>query len=377
MAARVLLVSPRYRPPHFRGGIERYVHVVATELQSLGYDCEIVSLAEDIPYESSLPHRFLRVPRIPFLRPVLFGLRGRGLWRSADIVAVQYTPLGAAIPKDRLICTVHTTGRGEVVAMGPAGARAAPWKWLRRQVSVPFERFILRRARRVIAISEHVADELAETYGVARDRITVVGNGVDCEEFRPDGEPKGSQPLRVLYVGRLAKRKNIDVLIRASGSLGRRVKLRIVGAGPEHDRLSTLASAQGLPDAIEFRGFRTGESLLDEYRWADLLAVPSSYEGIPLAALEAKAMGLPLVVASFLGADKLVASGSGMLLPSFEAGDFARAFDMLAADHGKLRSMAVNARREAMEKFSWRAAVLRLAEVFEEAIRGHPVSKRL
>jgi glycosyltransferase involved in cell wall biosynthesis len=369
LAARILLVSPRYRPPHFRGGIERYVHVIAAELRSLGLDCEIVSLAEELPYESDLPHCFLRVPRIPFLRPVLFGLKGRSLWRQADVVAVQYTPLAAAIPGDRLVCTVHTTGRGEISAMGPGGARAAPWKWLRRQVSVPFERRILRRARRVIAISDHIADELVGLYGIPRARITVVGNGVDCEEFRPNGTLKGNRPLRVLYVGRLARRKNIDVLIQASKLLGPRVNLRIVGTGPESARLSALVSESGLSNIVEFRGFRSGASLLEEYRWADLLAVPSLYEGIPLAALEAKATGLPIVASRFLGADKLVTAESGILLPSFEAVNFARAFETLAADHGKLRTMAESARREALEKFSWRVPAMQLAEVFED-VRG-------
>lgn len=234
--------------------------MVATELRELDYDCEIVALTEDLPCESRLPHRYLSVPKVPFLRPLLFGLRGRSLWQGADVVSVQYTPLAALVPKDRLVCVVHTTGHGEASALRVPGARAAPWSLMRRHLSIPLEGRILRRASRVVAISEHVAKELVDVYRVDRRRITVVGNGVDCEEFRPGGSPKGNVPLRVLYVGRLAKRKNVDVLIRAARLARSKVALRIVGTGPEQAMLEALVAENGLSDVVEFRGFRAGKA---------------------------------------------------------------------------------------------------------------------
>jgi glycosyltransferase involved in cell wall biosynthesis len=365
MTARFLLVNTRYRPPNFRGGVERYVHMIATELMRLRFACGVVALEENVACESAVPHQFVRVPRMPLLRPVLFSFLGRGLWKSARAVIVQYTPFGMLVPKEKLICTVHTTGYGEAAALEGLRTRGRWLKRTRRFIGIPFERFVLRRARHVIAISEPVAQELREIYGVDPARISVVGNGVDCEEFVPADRPRSHTSLRVLYVGRLVQRKKVDVLIEAVAAASMPLTLRIVGSGPEEAALRASVERHGLTSRIEFRGFRSGADLRDEYQWADVFAIPSSYEGVPLAALEAKACALPLVAAGFAGAERLATEGSGLLIAGSDAAGFAHAFDWLAGHPDRLRHMGEQARREAVENFSWPAAVSRLVRIYE------------
>jgi glycosyltransferase involved in cell wall biosynthesis len=369
--ARILFVNTRYRPPYFRGGVERYVHVLAQAFRARGEQAEVVAFEEPVACESDVPHHFLAAPRVPFLRPLMFSWKGRRLWRDADLIVLQYMPLGLLMPLHKVVCTVHTTGYGEAHALSLARVSGISgwWKRARRQISLPLERHVLRRAARVIAISDQIASELVAAYGIARERIAIVGNGVDCTEFRPDDASKGRTPLRVLYVGRLAPRKNVELLVRAAALCEAPMQLRIVGTGPEQARVQALAHSLGISNRTAFPGFRKGADLLAEYQWADVLVMPSAYEGVPLVALEAKAAGLPIIAADFPGAANIVTAASGRIMPNISAESLAAALERLAADSAELNRMATNTRREALDAFSWQAVVNMLASEYDGILR--------
>lgn len=373
--ARILFVNTRYRPPYFRGGVERYVHVLSSRFARLGHECQVVAFEEPLECRSDVPHSFIAAPKIPLLRPLLFSWFGRRLWNAADLVVLQYTPLGLLMPKNKLICTVHTTGYGEAQALRRSSASLLrEWKRARRLISLPFERYVLRRARRIIAISEQIAEELVSAYGIPRDRIAVVGTGVDCEEFRPDAAPKGHTPFRVLYVGRLAPRKKVDVLLAALARCTTDAQLRIVGTGPEAAHLEALSASLGVADRVTFAGFRAGPDLLREYHWADLLVMPSSYEGMPLVALEAQAAGLPVLAADFPGATNVVRKNAGQVLPGADGDSLARAIDQLARDATQLNRLASGARTEALNSFSWDAVVRGLTDQYSAVLQPRATS---
>lgn len=369
---RILFVNTRYRPPHFRGGVERYVHVLAQAFTARGYRAEVVAFDEPLECETDVPRHFLAAADVPFLRPLIFSWKGRRLWREADLIVLQYIPLGLLMPLHKVVCTVHTTGYGEALALSQTRVSGIGgwWKRARRQISLPLERHVLRRAARIIAISEQIAAELIKSYGIARERIVVVGNGVDCAAFRPDETPKGRTPLRVLYVGRLAPRKNVEVLVRAAALRKSPMQLRIVGTGPEQARLQALAQSLGISNCTTFPGFRKGADLLAEYQWADVLVMPSAYEGMPLVALEAKAAGLPIIAADFAGAANIVSAASGRIVPNISADSLALALDQIAADSAELNRMAATTRREAVEAFSWQAVVNKLANEYDGILRS-------
>ena len=367
-----MFVNTRYRPPYFRGGVERYVHVLAQAFRARGYQAEVVAFDEPLACESDVPRHFFAAARVPFLRPLIFSWKGRRLWREADLIVLQYTPLGLLMPLHKVVSTVHTTGYGEAQALSQARVSGIGgwWKRARRQISLPLERRVLRRAARIIAISEQIAAELVTAYGIARERIAVVGNGVDCTEFRPDDTPKGRTPLRVLYVGRLAPRKNVELLVRAAALCKSPTQVRIVGTGPEQARVQALVQSLGISERTSFPGFRKGADLLAEYQWADVLVMPSAYEGVPLVALEAKAAGLPIIAADFAGAANIVSAASGRIVPNISADSLAAALDQIAADPAGLNRMAISTRREAVDSFSWQEVVNRLASEYDGILRN-------
>ena len=374
---RILLVNSRYRPPHFRGGVERYIDVLGKALRRLGQDCEIVALEEPIPCNGGVPHRFLDVPAVPFLRPLLFGWMGRLLWASADLIVLQYAPLGILMPKQKLVCTVHTTGYGEARALRRSSKASVRhgWHWLRRVVVLPMERYVYRRARAIVAISAQIAEELVVAYGVRRENLRVIGNGVDCTEFQPDTAVKGRSPFRLLYVGRLARRKNVDLLIEAVSKCTARVELRIVGAGPERPTLEALTSDLNMGERITFCGHRKGSELLAEYQWADLLVMPSSYEGVPLVSLEAKAAGLAIIAADFAGASHLVPADSGWIVKDVTPERLAIAIDESSRDFERLNRMSSCARKEALETYSWNAVIGNLSSYYDSVLRQASFSR--
>ncbi|WP_345944485.1 glycosyltransferase, partial [Streptomyces sp. SID7804] len=167
-------------------------------------------------------------------------------------------------------------------------------------LALRWERWAARWASRVVCVSE--AERATGVRAGIAGRWAVVPNGVDPERFRPAtadtvravlpplaGLP-AQAPLAVC-VGRLCRQKGQDVLLRAWRSVARRVpdaRLVLVGDGPERDRLRAAA-----PPSVLFAG-----AVTDVSRWyqaADVVVLPSRWEGMALAPLEAMACGRPVV----------------------------------------------------------------------------------
>lgn len=367
----VSLVFTRYRPPHYRGGIERYVDEVGKRLLARGVDCEVVAFHEELESQAPVPARYVRVLRkIPFAPVVSFAARTLGAWRGRDRVLVQYAQLGLSIPGDRLYCVVHTTCAGEArsLASTSKGLSARLERVAMQHVGSRIERSVFRRARALIAISAPIKDELVEDYGIAPDRVHVLGNGVDCQAFAPAGRVVGSDPeLRVLCVGRLVPRKNQQLLLHALARCDAAVRCTFAGDGPDRAALSALAAELGLQARVEFAGFMRGDALVRCYQQADLLVMPSVYEGMPMAILEAKGCGVPTLAFDFPGARELVAAGTGLVLSQPTPQALGEALQRLQLDRERLAAMAAGARRDALERFDWELIIDRLLELLARA----------
>ncbi len=159
------------------------------------------------------------------------------------------------------------------------------------QVMRRFERVVfrtvvpwsVRRARRVLAVSERTRRDLVELYGTPEEKIVVAPNAVD-PAFSPGGERDGY----LLFVGAIQTRKNPLAAADAAASLGR----TLVVAGPEKEpALARELERRG----ADLRGYVDKETLADLYRRAACVVLPSRYEGFGLPVLEAMACGTPVV----------------------------------------------------------------------------------
>jgi glycosyltransferase involved in cell wall biosynthesis len=195
---------------------------------------------------------------------------------------------------------------------GPYGA----YQWVYSQANAGLEKAAFRRSRIIVAVSERVRQELIEI-GVPPERVRVVLNGVDLDEFRPGvedraalGLPEGA-PLG-LFVGDIrTPRKNLDTVLRAL-ALTPQVHLAVVGR-PEGSPFPALAAELGVAERVHFLGYRRDVARL--MRAADCFVFPSRYEACSLVLLEALASGLPVITADTAGGAEVVTPDCGIRLP--------------------------------------------------------------
>ena len=172
---------------------------------------------------------------------------------------------------------------------------------------------------------------------------------VQRSTFGVSGAASAEKPLRVLYVGRISKEKDLDILAAAHTDLrgALAVQLIIVGNGPYTDTLAEL-----VPDAI-FTGYLAGEDLAAAYASADIFAFPSTTDTFGNVIIEAQASGLPVIVSDVGGPQELVDHGvTGLVTKARNVAEFANAIRTLAADEAKRREMGRKARESVLNR-SW------------------------
>jgi glycosyltransferase involved in cell wall biosynthesis len=226
-----------------------------------------------------------------------------------------------------------------------------------------------RRAACVIACNSDVAAE----FGGSGASVHIVPHGVDIKRFTAQ-QRSPRDVLNFLAVGRLVEKKGFHVLLDALSRLKAAWRLRLVGAGSEHDRLAAQAEALGIADRVRFTGPATHDSLPYEYARTDVMVVPSicdrsgDRDGLPNVILEAMASGVA-IVASDTGAIRSAVRHdfSGLLVPAGDSAALAAALTQLAAAPDARHRLGRAARDVAEREFDDRACTRRLASVLGEA----------
>ncbi len=223
-------------------------------------------------------------------------------------------------------------------------------------------RRVARQADAVVAISEAVRRHVTGNLDLAENDVKLIRYGIDLAEMdaRPDapdlrseiGAPPGT-PLLV-FAGRLVPQKALEVLISSMVRIRQQVpavRLAIVGRGPQETEMRERVRALDLEPHVRFLGFRPDAPSL--MRQADLLVLPSRWEGLGLVLLEAMAARCP-VVASRIGAiPEVVDDGrTGRLVPPEDPDTLADTVLGLLADPARRESMAAAGRERLRERFS-------------------------
>ena len=207
----------------------------------------------------------------------------------------------------------------------------------------------VRRAARVLAISERTKRDLVELYGVPEEKVVVTPLGVD-PAFTPGDGNRGTY---LLFVGAIQERKDPLAAAAAAASVG----LPLVAVGPEKDgRLAAPLRSRG----ADVRGYVGKRELVELYRGAAALVLPSRYEGFGLPVVEAMATGTPVVAAPD-AALREVAGDAALFAEPRELGPAVRR----ALDE---RERLVAAGLERARRFSWEETARRTLAVYRELL---------
>ncbi|HMB68888.1 MAG TPA: glycosyltransferase, partial [bacterium] len=246
-------------------------------------------------------------------------------------------------------------------------------------------RRILDRAAVVFANSRDTVARL-ERIGVAGDRIRLLHPGVDAERFRPG--PVNDPALAaladgptLLTVGRYARRKGVDLVLRALVTVRRRVPCRLLVSGrDQEENLRPLVDELGLGDAVRFLGEVPAAALPDLYRAADVFVMPAreeadtgSVEGFGIVFLEAAASGVPAVGGRSGGMGDAVADGeTGFLVDPDDADGLAARLLEILEDPELAERLGRRGRERALADFSWDRAGRIVGEEVRRAVDSAP-----
>ncbi len=238
----------------------------------------------------------------------------------------------------------------------------------------------LRRATRVIAISEHTRQDVIQLCGVPPERVTTIVLAADSR-YRP-ATPEAVDRFRterelpkryILYLGTLEPRKNVATLIQAYAELRRAGdidhSLVLAGArGWHYEPTFSLVRRLGLEQWVLFPGYVAADEQALWYSAADLFAYPSLYEGFGLPLLEAMACGTP-VVASNTSSLPEVVGDAGLLVDPSDVGGLASALrNVLQSD--SLRQRLREAGLARARRFSWGKMADETVQVYEAVLRA-------
>jgi glycosyltransferase involved in cell wall biosynthesis len=240
---------------------------------------------------------------------------------------------------------------------------------LRRRIAL---RLAAMLSQRVVAVSDAVAARLARDLWLPRSRITTIVNGIPCQPLARGtlGEELGlpSDTRLIVSVGTLFPVKGHRFLVEALGRLvTRHASLHVAIAGrreTETEPLRTLAAELGVADRVHLLGPRADVS--NVLASADLFALPSLSEGLPLALLEAMFAARP-IVASAVGDVPAVLEGgrAGILVPPGDAGALAAALERLLADPAGAQALGQRAARRAAAEYSLERMVAGYAGLYQ------------
>lgn len=234
---------------------------------------------------------------------------------------------------------------------------------------VGMQAFVARRMDRVLTSSAASGRTIRRDFGVPPERLAMVANGLDTELFSPDPE-RPRAPREILCVGRASDpNKGVKTLVDALARLPRDVRLTLVDDDTPGNGARTRARALGVADRLDLVGRVPIDTLVDLYRRAALVVVPSRYEGFGLPAVEAMACGTPVVATSAGALPEVVGvGGGGVLVPPDDPEALAKAIASLLEQPETRRALGARARPRVVEAYSWARVATRTAEVYREVL---------
>ncbi|HVV25212.1 MAG TPA: glycosyltransferase family 4 protein [Pseudonocardiaceae bacterium] len=392
---RVLMLSWEY-PPVVIGGLGRHVHALATRLAGQGHDVVVLCRQEAGTDASTHPTtdtvaervRVVRVaedpPHLAFERDLVAWTLAMGHamiraahdllrgWRPDIVHAHDWLVTHPAIAiADHvgvpLVATIHATEAGR-----HSGWLSQP---LNQQVH-SVEWWLANRADALVTCSTAMRHEVAHLFDVDADTITVIHNGIESRGWRVGAAQVAAARRRyapddaplLVFFGRLEWEKGVHDLIAALPKIRARhpgARLVVAGKGRQAQELLAAARKHRVRRAVDFVGHLSDRELRAALAAADAVVLPSRYEPFGIVALEAAAVGAPLVASTAGGLGEVVMDGrTGVAFPPGDVPALAAAVHTVIADPAAAKVRARAARNRLPVDFDWNRIAEATAEVY-------------
>lgn len=399
---KALLLTNEY-PPNVYGGAGVHVDYLSRRLAEL-IDVDVRCFGEQDLQEASLlvkghgydPRLFEQTPgklRSPF-QAIQQCLSFAAEPTDANVVHCHtwYSHMGGIFVKKAydipLVVTTHS--------LEPS----RPWK--REQLGTGYdlscwiEKTAMEMADKIIAVSAGMKEDVLQYFDVDPDRIDVIYNGIDAQEYRPvetrdSFEKYGIDPTLpfVLFVGRITRQKGIIHLVNSIPFLDDGIQVVLCAGAPDTPEIAAEMKAgvekvrQTCDHVVWIEEMVDKPTVLELYSHAAAFCCPSIYEPFGIINLEAMACNTPVVASAVGGIKEVVLpEETGLLVPldqhtesPFEprdpetfSRDLASAVNQLMADPERARQMGQAGRKRVEERFSWTAIARQTVDLYESAL---------
>ncbi len=382
---RVLHLTPYYAPAYAFGGVVRSAEAMALSLAERGHQVTVLTTdahTRRARYAGPLEEdrggvRVIRCPNlVPGLRRSLNLSTPRGMWTmlAALLPGVDLLHLHEFRTAENLLAIPLAQALELPVLLSPHGTLdlGAGRGLLKAGWDRVFGAGIAKGLNHVIALTENErrdAELLWTRFGLDRRPCSVIPNGVRLDDLANLPTRSAAQARlnlddrpTVLYLGRLQARKNVDILIEAF-RLADVTGAQLLIAGPDEGQLARLRALAGGDGRIVFAGYLEGEARLAALSASDVFALAATGEGQPMAALEAMAAGLPLLLSHGCNMDEVERAGAGVVAEATVAA-FAAGLRRLLGDAELRTAMGARGRQLVAEKYA-------LGTVAESLVRAY------
>lgn len=239
------------------------------------------------------------------------------------------------------------------------------------------DRLLLRRFDRVVCVSPELREQALHS-GVHTEKVSVIDNGIDVEEFTTLSASGGRELLQLRpedvvigTVAALSLEKGQRYLIEATASVCRdipNIRLVFVGDGPLAVDLKSMARDAGLENKVKFTGIRRDIVML--LHAFDIFVLPSLQEGLPMALLEAMSAGRAVIATEVGAIPRVITNGTdGLLVPARDSAALAKALGKLAVNPDMRQSLGIRAKEKIIREFSAKRMAEEYSRVYQQAIR--------
>lgn len=286
------------------GGAERVFSTLLDHLDRSQFEIHLALLdvqasgSQEIPPDVLIHHlKYSRVRRaLPGLVKLVWKLRPDALLSTLGHLNLALIAARPLLPARIKVLVRETTIASVLLQDGIRYAWA--WRWLYRG--------LYRHADWVVCPSGAILEDLARNFGVPREKLVCIYNPVDvdkvCSFAESGGSPYNGRGPYLITAGRLSREKGLDLLLDAMPEILQSfpdVQLTLLGEGPAFASLLEQSRRLGLTDHVRFAGFQ--DNPWRYIRYADIFVLPSRFEGLPNALLEAIALGTPVVATDCAG----------------------------------------------------------------------------